>query len=154
MKKKLLLALSVFGMAMIPTHSASAILLKANDNEFANVGLKLAIWAQDNGKVTTNDHSGVNFSVENARLYFSGQINPIVQFGANIDFADNNTLSPDASARTHGGMKSTIMKDAFINLKFMPQAQLMAGLFLDPWSRVALGDLYSFIVPLENYNPG
>jgi len=154
MKKKLLLALSVFGMAMIPLHSADAILLKANDNEFANVGLKLAIWAQQNGKVTTNDHSSTNFSVENARLYFSGQINPIVQFGANIDFADNTTLAPDGSARAHGGMPHTLVKDAFINFKFMPQAQLMAGLFLDPWSRVALGDLYSFIVPLENYNPG
>jgi len=154
MKKKLLLALSVFGMAMIPLHSADAILLKANDNEFANVGLKLAIWAQNNGKVTTNDHSSTNFSVENARLYFSGQINPIVQFGANLDFADNTALAPDGSARAHGGMHYTLIKDAFINFKFMPQAQLMAGLFLDPWSRVALGDLYSFIVPLENYNPG
>jgi len=154
MKKKLLLALSVFGMAMIPLHSADAILLKANDNEFANVGLKLAIWAQQNGKVTTNDQNSTNFSVENARLYFSGQINPIVQFGANIDFADNTALSPDGSARAHGGMPHTLIKDAFINFKFMPEAQLMAGLFLDPWSRVALGDLYSFIVPLENYNPG
>ena len=154
MKKKLLLALSVFGMAMIPLHSADAILLKANDNEFANVGLKLAIWAQNNGAVTTNDHNSTNFTVENARLYFSGQINPIVQFGANIDFADNTALSPDGSARAHGGMPHTLVKDAFINFKFMPQAQLMAGLFLDPWSRVALGDLYSFIVPLENFNPG
>ncbi|MFP3206403.1 MAG: porin [Hydrogenobaculum sp.] len=154
MKKKLLLALSVFGMAMIPLHSADAILLKANDNEFANVGLKLAIWAQNNGAVTTNDHDSTNFSVENARLYFSGQINPIVQFGSNIDFADNTALSPDGSARAHGGMSYTLVKDAFINFKFMPQAQLMAGLFLDPWSRVALGDLYAFIVPLENYNPG
>jgi len=93
MKKKILLALSVFGMAMIPLHSADAILLKANDNEFANVGLKLAIWAQNNGAVTTNDHSSTNFSVENARLYFSGQINPMVQFGSNIDFADNKHLS-------------------------------------------------------------
>jgi len=154
MKKKLLLALSVFSMAMIPLHSADAILLKANDNEFANVGLKLSIWAQNNGKVTTNDQNSNNISVENARLYFSGQINPIVQFGANIDFADNNTLAPDGSARAHGGMPSTLIKDAFINFKFMPQAQVMAGLFLDPWSRVGLGDLYSFIVPLENYNPG
>jgi hypothetical protein len=154
MKKKLLLALSVFGMAMIPLHSADAILLKANDNEFANVGLKLAIWAQNNGKVTTNDQNSTNFSVENARLYFSGQINPIVQFGSNIDFADNTTLAPDGSARAHGGMHYTLVKDAFINFKFMPQAQLMAGLFLDPWSRVGLGDLYSFIVPLENFNPG
>jgi len=154
MKKKLLLALSVFGMAMIPLHSADAILLKANDNEFANVGLKLAIWAQNNGKVTTNDQNSTNFTVENARLYFSGQINPIVQFGSNIDFADNTTLAPDGSARAHGGIQHTIVKDAFINFKFVPQAQVMAGLFLDPWSRVALGDLYSFIVPLENFNPG
>jgi len=92
--------------------------------------------------------------VENARLYFSGQINPIVQFGSNIDFADNTALPPDGSARAHGGMGATLVKDAFINFKFMPQAQVMAGLFLDPWSRVALGDLYAFIVPLENFNPG
>jgi len=152
MKKKLLLALSVFGMAMIPLHSADAILLKANDNEFANVGLDLSIWAQQNGKVTTNDHSSTNFSVDEARIYFSGQINPIVQFGANFDFADNTALPPDGSARAHGGMQYTLIKDAFINFKFMPQAQVMAGLFLDPWSRVALGG--PFIVPLENYNPG
>ena len=160
MKKKLLLALSVFGMAMLPFYSADAILLKANDNEFANVGLKLAIWAQNNGAITTNDHNSTNFSIENARIYFAGQINPIVQFGANLDFADNNALVPDGSARAHtGGIGPKTgafsgIRDAFINFKFMPQAQLMAGLFVDPWSRVSLNDLYSFIVPLENYNPG
>jgi hypothetical protein len=161
MRKKLLLALSVFGMAMLPFYSADAILLKANDNEFANVGLKLAIWAQNNGAITTNDHNSTNFSIENARIYFAGQINPIVQFGANLDFADNTALAPDGSARAHtGGIGTPASKafsgirDAFINFKFMPQAQLMAGLFVDPWSRVSLGDLYSFIVPLENYNPG
>jgi len=153
MKKKLLLALSVFGMAMIPLHSADAILLKANDNEFANVGLKLIVLAQQNGKVTTNDHNSTNFSVGTARIYFSGQINPIVQFGANFDFADNNTLKPDGSARAHGG-GHTLVKDAFINFKFMPQAQVKAGLFLDPWSRVNLTNLYSLIIPTEKYNPG
>ena len=73
MKKKLLLALSVFGMAMIPLHSADAILLKANDNEFANVGLKLAIWAQQNGKVTTNDHNSTNFTVETQGFIFQAR---------------------------------------------------------------------------------
>ena len=159
MKKKLLLALSLFDIAMM--HSANAIILKANDNEFANVGLKLAIWAQDNGKITTNDHNSVNFTVENARIYFAGQINPIVQFGANLDFADNTALAPDSSARAHtGGIGTTASKafsgirDAFINFKFMPQAQVMAGLFVDSWSRISLTDIYSFVVPLENYNPG
>ncbi len=151
MKKSLMLGiLAVFGVS----NMANAILLKANDQEFANVGLKLAIWAQNNGKSYTNDQNSTNFSVENARLYFSGQINPIVQFGANIDFADNNGLKPDGSARTHQGVPYTLIKDAFINLKPAQEFQVMTGLFLDPWSRVALGDLYAFIVPLENYNPG
>jgi len=47
----------------------------------------------------------VIFSIENARLYFSGQINPVVQFGANVDFSDNNVLIPDGSARSHDKMQ-------------------------------------------------
>ncbi|HEM55392.1 MAG TPA: hypothetical protein ENO30_01370, partial [Thermodesulfobium narugense] len=80
MQKKALLALAVFGVVSVGT--SQAVVLKANDNEFANVGLELQIWAQDNGPRTTTDHSSANFSVNNARVYFSGQVNPMVQFGA------------------------------------------------------------------------
>jgi len=45
----------------------------------------------------------VIFSIENARLYFTGQINPVVQFSANIDFSDH--LTPDDSARSHDKMQ-------------------------------------------------
>ncbi len=148
--KKVIFALAF--CLMVP--NSYGVLLKASNDKFADVGLKLSIWAQDNGKVTTNDHKSVNFSVENARLYFAGQINPVVQFGANIDFSDNNVLTPDGSARSHDKMQYTIVKDAFINFKFKKSFQVTTGLFLDPWSRIPLEDLYSFIVPIEDYNPG
>ncbi len=149
--KKYLLSL---GFLAFMIQNSYGILLKASNNEFADVGLKLSIWAQNNGKITTNDHNSTNFSVENARLYFAGQINKIVQFGTNIDFSDNNLTNPDGSARAHDKMKYTIVKDAFINFRIKKYFQITTGLFLDPWSRIPLEDLYSFIVPLEDYNPG
>ncbi len=149
--KKILLGL-VTGLVL--SGISHGVLLKASNKEFADMGLKLSIWAQNNGKITTNDKSSTNFSVENARLYFAGQINPMVQFGANIDFSDNNILIPDGSARSHDKMQYTIIKDAFVNLKLKKSFQITTGLFLDPWSRIPLEDLYSFIIPLEDYNPG
>jgi len=145
MKKKLLLAMAVLGAAA--WQGANAIVLKANDNEFANVGLELQIWAQNDGKVTNNDQTSNNFSVNNARVYFSGQINPIVQFGADLDFADNGALQADGTARHHQGTSTSRVTDAFINFKFMPEVQLMAGLFRDPVSRLSNTDEYTYVIP-------
>jgi len=147
MKKKLLLAMAVLGAAA--WQGANAIVLKANDNEFANVGLELQIWAQNDGKVTSTQHTSNNFSVNNARVYFSGEINPIVQFGADFDFADHNAPIPlDGTARAHQGTTSyTRVSDAFINFKFMPELQLMAGLFRDPVSRLSNTDRYTYVIP-------
>lgn len=145
MKKKLLLAMAVLGAAA--WQGANAIVLKANDNEFANVGLELQIWAQNDGAVTNGDHSSNNFSVNNARVYFSGQINPIVQFGADLDFADNSALAANGTARAHQGTSYTRVSDAFINFKFMPELQLMAGLFRDPVSRLSNTDEYTYVIP-------
>lgn len=151
MKNKFTLFISCIFLLIINAYS---ITLQANNDEFADVGLKLSIWAQENGKITTNDQTSTNFSIENARLYLIGQINHHIQFGTNIDFSDNNLTNPDGSARAHDKMKYTIVKDAFINFKVKKYFQITTGLFLDPWSRIPLEDLYSFIVPLEDYNPG
>jgi len=145
MKKKLLLAMAVLGAAA--WQGANAIVLKANDNEFANVGLELQIWAQNDGKVTSTQQTSNNFSINNARVYFSGQLNPIVQFGADLDFADNGALQADGTARHHQGTSTSRVTDAFINFKFMPEVQLMAGLFRDPVSRLSNTDEYTYVVP-------
>ena len=139
MKKKLLLAMAVLGAAA--WQGANAIVLKANDNEFANVGLELQIWAQNDGKVTSTQKTSNNFIVNDALIYFSGQINPIVQFGADFEFpvAPVNTI--------HQGIQYARVSDAFINFKFMPEVQLMAGLFRDPVSRLTGTDSYTYVIP-------
>jgi len=139
MKKKLLLAMAVLGAAA--WQGANAIVLKANDNEFANVGLNLQIWAQNDGKVTSTQKTSNNFIVNDALIYFSGQINPIVQFGADFEFpvAPVNTI--------HQGIQYSRVSDAFINFKFMPEVQLMAGLFRDPVSRLSNADSYTYVIP-------
>ncbi|MGC9286535.1 MAG: short chain amide porin, partial [Hydrogenobaculum sp.] len=118
-------SLLLFSGLCILSHNANAILLKASNDEFAQVGLKMEIWAQQDGATYTNDHSSTNFSVAQTRLYFAGQINPIVQFGADLDFADNNTLKADGTARTHQGVPYTMVRDAFINLHFNKSTNIM-----------------------------
>jgi hypothetical protein len=137
----------------ILSHNADAILLKASNQEFADVGLRLAIWAQKDGATYTNDHNSTNFSITQARIYFDGQINPIVQFGADLDFADNNVLGADGTARTHQGTPYTMVRDAFINFHFNKSANVMTGLFLNPWSRYELEYTWSFYIPTENFIP-
>ena len=143
----------LFSGLCILSHNADAILLKASNDEFAQVGLKMEIWAQQDGATYTNDHSSTNFSVAQTRVYFAGQINPIVQFGADLDFADNNTLKADGTARTHQGVPYTMVRDAFINLHFNKSANIMTGLFLNPWSRYELEYTWSFYIPTENFIP-
>jgi len=145
MQKKALLALAVFGLVSMGT--SQAMVFKSNNDEFANVGLELQIWAQDNGKETVDGHSSTNFSVNNARVYFSGQVNPMVQFGADLDFADNNALGATGTAKTHQGTAYTRVSSAFINFKFMPEVQLMAGLMRDPVSRLSNTDRYTYVIP-------
>ncbi|MGC8677158.1 MAG: porin [Hydrogenobaculum sp.] len=152
MKSKVCSLLLFSGLCIL-SHNANAILLKASNDEFAQVGLKIEIWAQQDGATYTNDHNSTNFSVAQTRLYFAGQINPIVQFGADLDFADNNTLKADGTARTHQGVPYTMVRDAFINLHFNKSTNIMAGLFLNPWSRYELEYTWSFYIPTENFIP-
>ncbi|MGC8678051.1 MAG: porin, partial [Hydrogenobaculum sp.] len=94
-------------------------------------GLKLQISAQKDGAITTTDHSSTNFSVQNARIYFMGKLNKIVEFGANFDFSDNTTIPPDGTARAHTSMHQTVVKDAYINLRFSKAFNIMTGLFMN-----------------------
>lgn len=140
MRKSLLAVAALMGAAILP---AEAAVIKVDENTFANTGLKLQIWAQRLGKTTTDGEDYTDFSINNARIYFSGQVN-FVQFGANLDFA----LYQGSSGRTnHGGTKQSRVNDAFINLKLMDEFQVMAGLYRLPFSRAALTDSYTYVIP-------
>ena len=141
MRKSLLAVAALMGAAILP---AEAAVIKVDENTFANTGLKLQIWAQRLGKATSGDKDYTDFSINNARIYFSGQVNKFVQFGANLDFAVHNL---DAGRGTHQGTPNSRVNDAFINLKLMDEFQVMAGLYRLPFSRAALTDSYSYVIP-------
>lgn len=136
---------SLLLLALVTSSSFSFEIKQGQQDVMA--GLKLQIFAQKDGAVTTTDHSSTNFSVQNARIYFMGKLNKIVEFGANFDFSDNNLLSPDGTARAHTGMHQSVVKDAYINLRFSKAFNIMTGLFMDPYSRISLTDSYYTIIP-------
>jgi len=141
MRKSLLAVAALMGAAILP---AEAAVIKVDENTFANTGLKLQIWAQRLGKATPGFKDYTDFSINNARIYFSGQVNKFVQFGANLDFA----LYQGSGGRAkHGGTGQSRVNDAFINLKLMDEFQVMAGLYRLPFSRAALTDSYTYVIP-------
>jgi len=140
MRKSLLAVAALMGAAILP---AEAAVIKVDENTFANTGLKLQIWAQRLGKTTPGGQDFTDFSINNARIYLSGQVNKFVQFGANLDFA----LYLGSIGRTnHGGTRESRVNDAFINLKLMDEFQVMAGLYRLPFSRAALTDSYTYVI--------
>jgi hypothetical protein len=141
MRKSLLAVAALMGAAILP---AEAAVIKVDENTFANTGLKLQIWAQRLGKTTPGGKDYTDFSINNARIYFSGQVNKIVQFGANLDSA---VYSGTQGRGTHQGTSNSRVNDAFINLKLMDEFQVMAGLYRLPFSRAALTDSYSYYIP-------
>ncbi len=137
--KKALAALAIFSGAAL---SANAAMLKVSDQTFANFGLKLQIYGQAlEDAATYNDDSknAIDFTIQNARVYFSGQLNPIVQFGANLDFAVTG------KSTSHEGTSTTKVRDAFINFRFMPELNVMAGYYRVPFSRETLTGRYDRI---------
>jgi hypothetical protein len=136
MKKGLLAVAALTGAAF----TANAALLKINDQTFANFGLKMQIYGQSlEDAANGGKDNAIDFTVQNTRVYFSGQLNPIVQFGANLDFAVTG------SNTSHEGTSKTKVRDAFINFHFMPEINVMAGYYRIPFSRATLVDRYNTI---------
>jgi len=160
--KKGLLALAALTGAALTTNAA---LLKVNDKTFANFGLKLQIYGMVKSSAAANgDKNAVDFSIHNARIYFSGQINPIVQFGANFDYSVTGRIAVDNNGdnvadailikSSHEGTQSTKVRDAFINFHFMDEVNVMAGLYRVPFAREGLIDEYQRIfMPQEGETP-
>jgi len=127
--------------------TANAAMLKVSDQTFANFGLKLQIYGQSLEDAANNGQdNAIDFTIQNARVYFSGQLNPIVQFGANLDFAVTGKNT------SHEGTSTTKVRDAFINFHFMNELNVMAGYYRVPFSRATLVDRYDTIfMPQEGW---
>jgi len=136
MKKGLLAVAALTGAAL----TTNAAMLKVSDQTFANFGLKLQIYGQSIEDAANNGRdNAIDFTIQNARVYFSGQLNPIVQFGANLDFTVTGKNS------SHEGTSTTKVRDAFINFHFMNELNVMAGYYRIPFNRETLTDRYDRI---------
>jgi len=136
MKKAVLAIAALTGTAL----TANAALLKISDQTFANFGLKLQIYGQSlEDAANGGKDNAIDFTIQNARVYFSGQLNPIVQFGANLDFAVTGAKT------SHEATTTTKVRDAFINFHFANEFNVMAGYYRVPFSRATLVDRYDTI---------
>ncbi|MGB9873744.1 MAG: hypothetical protein ACPLRS_02105 [Hydrogenobacter sp.] len=143
MRKSLLAMAALMGATVLPSQAA---VIRIDEDTFANMGLKLQIWAQHLGKTSPTGKNYNDFSINNAKIYFRGQVNKLIQFGAALDFQVHN-VSPTSGRARHAGTGYTRANDAFINLKPMEELQIMAGLYMLPFSRASLTDSYTYFIP-------
>ncbi len=136
------------GAWVFPLPPSAGIVVRPSKNSLMNINFLTQEWVQSNGAVTNNDHSAVNFAVRDARIAIEGQINSIIQFGAFMDFADNNQLGFDGTARDHQGtVQTSVIQDAYIGLSPSRSFNLTVGEFRDPFSRISLSGLYTLVIP-------
>lgn len=141
MKKLLILTLSLFFLSGITSLSWAGYELKISDQTKATFGVKAQIWAQSlEDAAPSGENPKYDFAVRTFRIYTSGQIIPIIKFGANADFSKG---SWDGA----GTRDTATVRDAFITLDLAPEAKVMAGLYRTPFSRTALQDSFGYILP-------
>ncbi len=134
MRKSLLAVAALMGASALP---AKAAMFKVDDQTFANFGYMSQIWAQNLGARATGQKSRTNFSITNAKIYFSGQVNKMVKFHAEFD----------ASVNANNAAGNTRLGDAHITLAFAPELNIIAGYQRLPFSRQTLSSGYAAIIP-------
>jgi len=136
MRKSLLAVAALMGASVLPAHAVS---FKVSEDVQGNMGFKAQIWGQYLGERTSGNKSATDFKLQNVRLYTNGNVGKYMYFFANLDF--------DAA----GATKAT---DAAIGLKFMDELRIQAGLYRTPFSRAALTDGYTFLIPTGYFYGG
>ena len=134
MRKSLLAVAALMGASVLP---AKAAMFKVDEQTFANFGYMSQIWAQNIGARATGQKSRTDFSVANAKVYFSGQVNKMVKFHAEFD----------ASVNANNAAGNTRLGDAHITFAFAPELNIIAGYQRLPFSRQTLSSSYAAIIP-------
>jgi len=119
--------------------SADAAQIKVDDKTWANFGLQMKIWYKNLDKRSNSTSEGGwtqnVFSIGNAKIYFTGQVNPAFQFYGEFDQEN----SADSSKTSVG--------EAGINLAFAKEFQVLAGKIRKPFTRAQLSSGYALLTP-------
>ncbi|MFN3471265.1 MAG: hypothetical protein ACK4ZR_01490, partial [Aquificaceae bacterium] len=136
MRKSLLAVAALMGASVLP---AKAAMFRVDENTYANLGVMSQIWAQNLGKRTANDKSRTNFSINNVKVYASGQVNKMVKFHVELD-SSLGTGRDAVEGRQRIG-------DAHITLAFTPELNVIAGYQRLPYGRTTLASGYAALTP-------
>ncbi|RMH07181.1 MAG: hypothetical protein D6699_01730, partial [Aquificota bacterium] len=116
MRKSLLAMAALMGVAVVPSKAA---MFRVDEQTFANMGVQMQIWGQHLGKRTDGEKSRTDFSINDVRVYFNGQVNKLVRFNAEL----SGSLGRGRDA-VEGRIR---IRDVYINLYFAPEFQVLAG---------------------------
>ncbi len=133
MRKSLLAVAALMGASVLP---AQAISFKVSEDVQGNMGFKAQIWGQYLRERTSGNKSAIDFTLRNVRLYANGNVGKYMYFFSNLDFGPLTGSNSEARAT-----------DAAIGLKFMDELRIQAGLYRTPFSRAALTDSYTYLIP-------
>jgi len=136
----------VLALGYVATVDAAQI--KVSDDTWANFGLQMKIFYKNLDK-RSNASSGQSgdwrqneFSVNNARIYFAGQVNKLWQFYGEFDMEHNEAVN---IANIH---------EAAVNLAFAKEFQILAGKIRRSFTRADVWSDYNSIIPTSVYcNP-
>jgi len=140
MRKSLLAVAALMGASVLP---AQAISFKVSEDVQGNMGFKAQIWGQYLGERTSRNKSAIDFKLQNVRLYANGNVGKYMYFFSNLDFGPLTGSNSEARAT-----------DAAIGLKFMDELRIQAGVYRTPFSRAALTDGYTFLIPTGYFYGG
>ncbi len=122
--------------------SSQAFQLKVDDDTFMNVNYRLqVVYLHKDQTDKTNgtgryDYSRNYFDVWGSRVYFTGQINNLIQF-----YTDINAKKANGTYKVH---------DEYINFAFAPEFQLKIGKDAIPFTRRMLANTSWFIFPVAD----
>lgn len=120
--------------------TSEAAQIKVSDETWANFGLNMKIWYKNLDKrsnsTTDGGWSKNEFSVGQAKIYFTGQVNNLFQFYGEFD--------QERSADQIG--------EAGINLAFAKEFQVLAGKIRKPFTRDQIVSGYALLVPSDSFS--
>jgi hypothetical protein len=125
----------VLALGYVATGEAAQI--KVSDETWANFGLNMKIWYYnlddrgDGSSVAKADWRQNKFDVGNAKIYFTGQVNKLVQFYGEFD-----------QERT-----SDQIGEAGVNFAFAKEFQVLAGKIRKSFTRADISSGYAMLIP-------
>jgi hypothetical protein len=117
--------------------SSDAALVKVDEQTWGNFGLNMKVGYKHLDKRSNTTDSGGSsqnvFDVDQARIYFSGQVLPFFQFYSELD--------------ANGADGSMKLNEAGLNLAFAKEFQVLVGKIRKPFTRVQLTHDYTYLTP-------